>query len=348
MPRPARENLISTAALRKSRRRDLQGLSLRVRVVTFALTLGLLSVVQIVVARPMLLAERFVTGAGWVEAAMLALYAAWLLGKIYDPLATPRWRRRSWLAFSLVFFAQLLLGLTAAERLLMTGKLHLPVPAMIVGGPLYRGDGLFMPILFLATILFVGPAWCSYLCYIGSWDLGAARARRRPLLLPRWRNGVRIALLAAVVTTALGLRALGVSGWRAALLGGGFGIVGVIVMLVLSRRRGVMVHCTVYCPIGLLADVLGKLSPFRLRILKEGCNDCAACAAVCRYDALRPEDIQARKPGLSCTLCGDCISSCAGRFIEYRWLSLSPRTARTAFLVVVISLHAVFLGVARL
>jgi len=73
-----------------------------------------------------------------------------------------------------------------------------------------------------------------------------------------------------------------------------------------------------------------------------------ACAAVCRYDALRPDDIRARKPGLSCTLGGDCISSCAGRFIEYRCFGLSPRSARTAFLVLAVSLHAVFLGVARL
>ena len=118
-------------------------------------------------------------------------------------------------------------------------------------------------------------------------------------------------------------------------------------MLVCSRRTGSMVHCTVYCPIGLLAGTLGKLSPFRLRILKDACTDCGACTLTCRYDALRPEDIRARRPGLSCTLCGDCLAACAGRFIEYRLPGLSAARARTVFLVLIVSLHAVFLGVAR-
>ena len=34
-----------------------------------------------------------------------------------------------------------------------------PIPAMILAGPLYRGEGFFMPLLFLSTIFFVGPAW---------------------------------------------------------------------------------------------------------------------------------------------------------------------------------------------
>ena len=77
-----------------------------------------------------------------------------------------------------MFFAQFVFGVAGVERLLMTGQLHVPVPAVVVAGPLYRGEGLFMPILFAATLLLVGPAWCSYLCYVGSWDGLAATARR--------------------------------------------------------------------------------------------------------------------------------------------------------------------------
>ncbi|MHC5035002.1 MAG: 4Fe-4S binding protein, partial [Planctomycetota bacterium] len=158
------------------------------RVAAFLLTFGLLAVVQIVVERPMLIAERFVPGAGWVESVVLAGYASWLIGMLYDPRNTAVWRRRLWTYFSVLFFAQLLLGLAGVERFLMSGKLHLPIPAMIVAGPLYRGSGFFMPILFTVTVLLVGPAWCSYLCYVGSWDLNAAVQRRRPMQLPSWRN----------------------------------------------------------------------------------------------------------------------------------------------------------------
>ena len=318
------------------------------RIAAFLLTFGLLAVVQLKVARPMLMAERFLPGTGWFEIVMLAGYASWLVGKLYDPRATALWRRRLWTLFSIVFFGQLLLGLAGIEQFLMSGKLHLPIPGMIVAGPLYRGEGIFMPILFLSTLALVGPAWCSYLCYVGSWDLNASVARKRPLQLPRAQTWIRLGILVGIAGTALGLRALGVPGLIATVLGATFGLAGVAVMIVVSRRMGTMVHCAMYCPIGLVANVLGRISPFRLRIQDAGCFECSACSIKCRYGALRQEDIEARRPGLSCTLCGDCVASCKGGFIQYAFLGLEPKAARTFFLVMVVSIHAVFLGVARI
>jgi polyferredoxin len=151
-------------------------------------------------------------------------------------------------------------------------------------------------------------------------------------------------LVAAVAVT---FRLAGVGSIVATWLGVAFGIVGLGLIVWVSRRVGYMVHCTMYCPIGLAADVLGKLSPFRLRI-NDGCTECGACTLKCRYDALRQGDIEARRPGLTCTLCGDCLASCKGKSIEYRFAGLSARHARTVFLVLVVSIHAVFLGVARI
>lgn len=318
------------------------------RVAAFGVTLSLLAVVQVVVERPMLIAERFVPGAGWIEAAALAAYAAWLVGLLYDRRNTAVWRRRLWTLFSVVFFVQLAIGLAGVERFLMSGKLHLPIPAMIVAGPLYRGGGIFMLILFAATVLLVGPAWCSYLCYVGSWDLNAAVVRRRPAPPPHWAGRVRLTVFGLVAATAVVLRLAGVPGTTATILGLAFGLAGVGIMTAVSRRTGTMAHCTAYCPVGLAADVLGKLSPFRLRIRDDTCSDCGACAIRCRYGALCPEDIRRRRPGLTCTLCGDCLAACRGGSIEYRFAGLSPRAARGAFLVLVVSLHAVFLGVARI
>ena len=72
------------------------------------------------------------------------------------------------------FFGQLALGIFADPIFLMTGKLHLPIPAVILAGPLYRFEGLFMPILFISTLLLSGPAWCSQLCYFGAFDAWSA------------------------------------------------------------------------------------------------------------------------------------------------------------------------------
>ena len=313
----------------------------------FALTFTLLGIVQVVVPRPMLLADRFLPGAGWVEAALLAGWAAFLTGKMLDPRQSSAWRRRAWGLFSIVFFGQLALGLLGFDRFLMTGALHLPIPAMIVAGPVYRGEGLFMPVLFLVTVVLVGPAWCSQLCYLGAWDSFAANRRKRPLSMPRGRTGFHVAVVGQVVLVAAALRLFDVPGDVAALAGAGFGIAGVALMVGWSRRTGVMTQCTAWCPIGVLAPVLGKLSPFRMKITT-ACTDCGVCTTVCRFDALTREDVQARRPGFSCTLCGDCVRSCRGRFIEYRFAGLRPDRARPLFLVLVVSLHAAFLGVARI
>ena len=114
-----------------------------------------------------------------------------------------------------------------------------------------------------------------------------------------------------------------------------------------ATRRGVMVHCTSICPLGVAGDLLGKVSPFRIRI-GDSCNDCGRCSASCRYNALSPEQIKRRRPGFTCTLCGDCLAACDRRALRYSWFRLSPATARLLFLILVVSLHAVFLGVARI
>jgi len=216
----------------------------------------------------------------------------------------------------------------------------------VAAGPVYRGEGLFMPILFLVTLLLVGPAWCSWLCYIGAWDnLLARRGKLKKPWSPRRREALRLGFLVLTVGVAFALNRLGVAGGTAALLGGGFGLAGVGVMFGVSARRGWMAHCTAFCPLGWLAVRLGKLSPFRLR-LRSSCVACGVCRTDCRYGALDRAAWQQQKPHLSCTMCGDCVETCGA--IEMRFPGLSPAAARRLFTVLVAALHAVFLGVARI
>lgn len=315
---------------------------------TGLLTFALLAVIQVQVPRPMLLAERFLPGSGWVEAALLALYAAVIRDRLEDPRRSGTWRRRVWVLFSAVFFGQFLLGILGLDALLMTGRLHVPVPAVIVGGPLFRGERFFMPILFASTLVLVGPAWCSHLCYFGGWDNLAAMARKRPAPLPIWRWWAQPTMLVLVVGAALGMRQAGVPGTVAALVAVAFGVVGIGVMALASRRQGYLAHCTLFCPIGWIATRLGRLvSPFRIRIA-DGCDGCLACGTACRFGALTRQDIEARRAGPTCTLCGDCIRPCRRQVIGYRLGPLDPARARSVFLGLVVSLHAVFLGVARI
>ena len=313
----------------------------------WALTLCALAAVQLKVPNPMLLAERFQPGAGWLEASLLALYAGFAVQAMLEPGRSPVVRRRIWGLFSLVFFAQLALGLAGFERFLMTGALHLPVPALIAAGPLFRGEGLFMLILFGTTVLLLGPGWCSHLCYIGAWDSAMSGAKKRPGPLPAWVRRGRAALAVLVLGGAWAMGRMGVPGVWAAGVAAGFGLAGVGIMIIASRRAGVMAHCTGWCPMGLAAGILGKLSPWRLRI-REGCTSCGACSTACRYDALRPEDLAARRPGVSCSLCGDCLERCPRNEMTLTVFGHGGSGVRAAFVTLAVSLHAVFLGVARL
>ncbi|MFZ5811651.1 MAG: 4Fe-4S binding protein [Thermodesulfobacteriota bacterium] len=326
-----------------------------VQTAAFVTVVVILELARSLAPVPVLLIDRFLPGYGRLEVFGLALYAALLSGAMLDPARAARLRPRYWGLFSAVFFLQLVLGLAGLPDFLMTGNLHLPVPALIVGGPLYRGGGFFMPILYLATLLLVGPAWCSHLCYIGAADDVASRLPSRPPG-PLFRHArlTRSLTLLLVIAAAITFRLTGIPGTVAALWAAAFGLIGVGIMLTLSRRRGMMVHCTAYCPIGLVGNLLGKLSPFRLR-MDAGCDRfsrCGACARACRYGALSERDLARGRPGLTCTLCGDCVGVCPRRnpatHMGYRLFSLSPETSRRVFLAVVVSLHAVFLGVARI
>jgi polyferredoxin len=318
--------------------------------VAFGLTALLLHVARSKASLPLLLADRFLPGSGWLEILALSLYAAWLTGAFLDPERHRRLRPRIWALFSAVFFGQLLLGLLGFQDFLMTGRLHLPVPALIAAGPIFRGGGLFMVILFSSTVLLVGPAWCSHLCYIGAWDDACSRLRpmRPEPLSARWTLWGRATTLVLTCGGALALRLLGVDALTAVWLAAAFGLLGVGVMLTVSRQLGVMAHCTAFCPIGLVGNLLGRLIPWRLRINLDTCTRCRSCSRACRYSALSAADIEAGTPALPCTLCGDCIGACPHDSMHYHFPGLTGPTARATFLTLIAALSALFLGVARI
>jgi ferredoxin-type protein NapH len=309
--------------------------------------LFLLVPVQVMVERPMLLLERFVPGGGWFQMALFALYGAIVAYYMQDPARVARWRKYTWLAFSIVFFSQLILGLLGYEMFLMTGKLHLPVPMMIMAGPLYRGQLSVMTILFVSTVFLSGPAWCSHLCYFGAIDsISSGGKTRRSPMRNKW--ALKFTTLFLVAIGALALRWLKVPAQQATWLAIGFGVVGLAIILLVSKKEGRMVHCTAWCPIGTVVNLTRHINPFRLTIDNKSCTSCMACTATCKYDALNKEHIDARKPGATCTLCGDCLSSCHAGSINYRFPGLPASRARMLYLLITITLHAATMALARI
>ncbi len=314
---------------------------------SFALTFALLAFVQWKVEMPVLILNRFWPGSGWLEILLLSVYAAFIVHKMKDPRQAPLWRNRTWILFSIVFFSQLLLGLFIHEVFLMTGKLHLPIPALIVAGPLYRWEVTFMPILFLSTILLTGPAWCSHLCYFGAFDNRSAGKNRKSSKSIKSKTRLKFSFLLLVIASAVLLRLFNVSALWTTILALAFGIGGIAIIVFLTRRKGKMVHCVTYCPIGTITNYLKFVSPFRFKISSK-CTLCQACTTICKYDALNLNNLKEQKPGITCTLCGDCLNSCKHGALYYKFPWLNSEKSRNLYLILTVSVHAVFLGLARI
>lgn len=318
----------------------------RLPVAVFILIFVLLAIVQIKVERPVILAERFIKGGGWAEIFLISVYGAFVIYKMQDPVNVPGWRKITWTIFSVVFFSQLIIGLSGFEKFLMTGKLHLPIPMMIIAGPIYRGQLSVMTILFLSTVILTGPAWCSQLCYFGAFDNLAAGGKTSREIL-KYKGAIKSTILVFVITMALILRLLKVSGLVSTLLALAFGITGIAIMIFFSLRRKKMVHCVMYCPVGTVVNLFKHINPFRMYI-DRSCTLCMNCTKFCKYDALNPADIKNGKPSVTCTLCGDCLAGCHHNSIKYKYFSLRPELARNLYLILTISLHASCIALARI
>ncbi len=285
------------------------------------------------------LAERLAPGFGIFQVACAGIWGALVCGLLLDRRRAPRIRLRIWRLFSLVFFGQFALAALGCSIFYMTGEPHIPVPGVLVGGAIYRGAAGFMLFLFLASVLLVGSAWCSHLCYLGGLDsLPSSRAGtslRHPL---RWRAVV----LLLVCVGALLLRLCNAPAAFAVAGGLALGLA-LVPLLAVSRKQGFAAYCTLVCPLGLLACLLGRLSFWRIR-RTEACVRCGKCLRVCRHGALRPADLKAGGPGLSCTLCRDCLAACPHGGLGMSWAGKGlSGGAERAFVVLVAAMHAVFL-----
>jgi ferredoxin-type protein NapH len=313
--------------------------------IAFLIVTAILVPVHTQVSRPMLMLERWLPGYGWIEILLLGIYAGFIVYKMLYTEDTALWRLRIWLLFSVVFFGQLILGLSGLEIFLMTGNLHFPIPAVILAGPIYRLEIGFMPILFVSTLILSGPAWCAQLCYFGALD-GLASTFKKPKPLVN-KKQIRWTLLFLVILTAILLRVFQTAPVWVMALTAGFGITGLLVILLRSRNRGLMSHCTEYCPVGVLVSYLKFVNPFRV-VICEDCTLCKLCFLHCPYDALTMEDLRKGSPGITCSYCGDCMKSCKRDYIQYKLFNMDPALAKKIWFVLTVSLHAVFLGLARI
>ena len=314
----------------------------------FMATFLLLFYLRHIARMDFLLLERYLPVLGSVQIFFAAWYAAVIGGELVAPRSSRQTRRRIWLIFALVFFAQFFLGLAGLERMLLSGTLHVPVPAMIIFGPVFRHTFSMMFIIVLLTTLLAGNLWCSSLCYFGAFDALAAGSRGVRPYPPKLRFALQygqLIVLSGGLLLALGLRTAGVSPMTAAAVAVAFALLSLLLMVLLSRRHAGMLYCTSVCPMGLLTRWLGRLSPWRVRVDAQRCDDCGICEKICKYQAIPLASRAAGKTLSRCTLCRDCIGACAAKAIFIHFPGMAPDRAWGLLTGLTTVLHVLFLSV---
>ena len=249
-------------------------------IISFALTFIILFIAHHKSPFSVLLGHRIFGDFGLAQIFIHSFYSAFLVRLFLTTKNKNKIRLWIWTFFSIFFFSQFLLGISGIDLFLQTGKLHYPVPAMIVAGPLFRGSGHFMLLLLFSTILLVGPAWCSHLCYIGAFD--NLMSKRKSKLNFNFNKFRYITLLLVIIIPLL-LRKIS-SQYILHIVVCTFMTISIL-FFYFSRKSGQMIHCSYFCPIGLVTNIFGKLNPFRLVIL-DSCTKCMRCIDVCKYGAL--------------------------------------------------------------
>jgi len=255
-----------------------------------------------------------------------------------------KWRNIRWailLFFSFLFFAsfyfdiQILEGSLSGSRLL---GFHLidPLAAVqvILSSKIIMVNLIIGVVtIFLIYLLFGGRSFCSWICpYHWLAELGEKihlNLKKKKVIknhtfdrriryflyiffiMLAWITGYTVfetinpvAILSRFIVYGPSLMLI----WVAALL----------IFEVLYSRRA---WCRYYCPVGVSYQLIGLLSPLRVKWNKENCSNCKRCQTVCLVPHVLTNSINLGKSeyinGSDCTRCGLCVDVCDDEALSY-------------------------------
>lgn len=135
---------------------------------------------------------------------------------------------------------------------------------------------IVLPITAVNSLGLSDPFFCKYICPAGILE-----------------GGIPLAIADSGIRASLGW----LFTWKSCIL------LGVIVLSVFFYRP----FCKWICPLGAFYALFNSISVYRLKLDKEKCVSCGACARVCKMDV----DPSRTPNALECIRCGDCIKTCS-------------------------------------
>lgn len=188
--------------------------------------------------------------------------------------------------------------------------------------------------------LFVGRAYCSFVCPINMITDFAAYLRRilgigalgSPILLKRFIRYV-VLVLSLILSAFFGMAAFEVISpismlHRGLVFGMGFGFFGILLIFLFDLFLVKNGFCGHLCPLGAFYSLISRFSLLRVSYNLEACTHCMECKQICPEKQVLGliGKASGKVQSGECTRCGRCIEICGDNALEFNLLSFAKRS----------------------
>ena len=222
--------------------------------------------------------------------------------------------------------------------LLLPVTLNYFSPYLIIDGLANKvlAGAFFVWLSMFISSLFVGRAFCSYICPYGGLQMCVDRVLTKPLKQVRWMRIMRMVLGILWITPIIILAVLNIGKVQINFLYLTEGFVSVdniikligyyvivFALLILPLLMGKRASCHYICPMSIL-NVAGtkiknmlNIPSLRLTAVSEKCIDCKQCNKACPMSLNVSEMVKLKDmDSLDCILCGECCNACKSNVLK--------------------------------
>jgi len=191
--------------------------------------------------------------------------------------------------------------------------------------------------IVLIYLMFGGRSFCSWICpyhwlaEIGEKIHQKLKKNKKNTILKNYKFNPNIRYYFYVIFLMLAL----ITGYtifetinpvaiisRAIVYGPGLMLLWVTALLIFEILFSRRAWCRYFCPVGVSYQLLGMLSPLRIKWDKEKCSNCKRCQSVCMVPNVLTSSVNRGKSeyidSSLCTRCGLCVDICDDEALSYK------------------------------